>query len=128
MKILLVNPKTTLVARAPSCPLGLLSIASYIQKKGFEVRIVDQTVRKENIGKHIKEFNPDISIALSHLHVIGANLAILYAFFSAIYHAAYAQYHQFSSMVRTSSHESISPAGADHRRSAMMLIACVRSL
>lgn len=60
MKVLLVNPKPSMVARAPSCPLGLLSIASYIKKSGHDVKIVDQTVKSENIEKHIKAFEPDV--------------------------------------------------------------------
>jgi len=60
LKVLLINPATKINARAPSCPLGLLSIASYLNAKGHSVKIVDQTVKKENIEKHIKSFNPDI--------------------------------------------------------------------
>lgn len=75
MRVLLVNPKTSLIARAPSCPLGLLSIASYIQTKGFEVKIVDQTVKKENIDAHIKKFNPDI-VGVSVVSALAGKAAV----------------------------------------------------
>lgn len=75
MKILLVNPKTSLVARAPSCPLGLLSIASFLNTKGYEVKIVDQTVKKENIEKQIKLFDPDV-VGVSFISAMASEAAI----------------------------------------------------
>lgn len=75
MKILLVNPKTSLIARAPSCPLGLLSIASYLNTKGHEVKIVDQTVKKENIEKQIKLFDPDV-VGVSLISAMASEAAI----------------------------------------------------
>jgi len=60
LKVLLINPATKIITRAPSCPLGLLSIASYLIAKGHNVKIVDQTVKTENIEKHIRNYNPDI--------------------------------------------------------------------
>ncbi|MEI6578519.1 MAG: radical SAM protein [Eubacteriales bacterium] len=61
MKVLLINPKISLDwARSPTCPLGLLSIASYLIEKGHTVKIFDHMVSSENIENYIKAFSPDI--------------------------------------------------------------------
>lgn len=63
MKVLLINPKASQLnkrKKAPSVPLGLLAIASYIKTKGHTAKIVDLTIKSENIEKHIKSFNPDV--------------------------------------------------------------------
>jgi len=60
LKVLLINPAPNIIARAPSCPLGLLALASYLQVFGYCVKIVDQSVQAENIRKHIKDFDPDV--------------------------------------------------------------------
>lgn len=63
MKVLLVNPKATQLnkrRKAPSVPLGLLAIASYIEEKGHTIKIVDLTVKQENVKKQINSFNPDV--------------------------------------------------------------------
>lgn len=63
MRVLLINPSVSvfsIYAKAPTCPLGLLSIASYIEANGHTVKIVDKTVGTENVKKCIKIFNPDI--------------------------------------------------------------------
>ncbi len=74
MKVLLINPATKINARATTCPLGLLSIASYLQTKGYIVKIVDQTVKKENIDRHMKSFNPDVVgvTVLSYMSAVAA--------------------------------------------------------
>lgn len=74
MKVLLINPKITQLSRrrkATSVPLGLLAIASYIKTKGHTVKIVDQTIKSENIEKHIKSFNPDVVGVSVHSTVTG---------------------------------------------------------
>ncbi len=63
MKVLLVNPRVVELSKrlkAPTIPLGLLAIASYIKTKGHTVKIVDLTVRRESIEKQIRSFDPDI--------------------------------------------------------------------
>lgn len=61
MKVLLINPKISLDwSRSPTCPLGLLSIASFLIAKGHTVKIFDHMVESENIEQAIKDFNPDI--------------------------------------------------------------------
>lgn len=63
MKVLLVNPKATQLNRrkkAPSVPLGLLAIASYVKAKGHTVKIIDLTVKQESVKKQINNFDPDV--------------------------------------------------------------------
>lgn len=61
MKVLLINPKISLDwARSPTCPLGLLSIASYLIAKGHTVKIFDHMVSSENIEKYVIDFGPDV--------------------------------------------------------------------
>ncbi len=60
LKVLLINPQLPPTNRISSWPLGLLSIASFLKSKGHTVKLVDQTVKMENIEKHIKSFNPDV--------------------------------------------------------------------
>ena len=63
MKVLLINPRPDRFTNrqiAPTSPLGLLAVASYLQTKGHSVKIVDLTVKAENLHRHIREFSPDI--------------------------------------------------------------------
>ena len=60
MKVLFINPAVSIASRIPSCPLGLLSVASYAKSKGHIVKIADLTVKKESIVKLIKSFDPDV--------------------------------------------------------------------
>ncbi len=54
MKVLLINPRPDRFTNrqiAPTSPLGLLAVASYIKAGGHTVKIVDLTVKSESIGK-----------------------------------------------------------------------------
>lgn len=42
-------------------PLGLLSIASFLEKNGYEVRLYDRTVEKISLKKVLAEFAPDVA-------------------------------------------------------------------
>ena len=78
MKVLLINPKATQLNRrrkAPSVPLGLLAIASYIKAKGHTVKIVDLTVKSENIEKLIMSFNPEV-VGLSFSSTLVGNSTV----------------------------------------------------
>lgn len=78
MKVLLINSTATRFTnrqKAPSSPLGLLAIASYIKAKGHSVKIVDLTIKTENIEKHIKSFNPDV-VGLSVITTLASNSAV----------------------------------------------------
>lgn len=46
MKVLFINPSTAKYTRSVTAPLGLLSIASYLESKGHIVKIYDRTVDK----------------------------------------------------------------------------------
>lgn len=71
----MINPSATINSRATTCPLGLLSIASYLQAKGYTVKIVDQTIQSENIAKHIKTFRPDV-VGVSVISAMASKAAI----------------------------------------------------
>lgn len=75
MNVLLINPATTINSRATTCPLGLLSIASYLQARGYTVKIVDQTIKSENIAKHIDAFRPDV-VGVSVISAMASKAAI----------------------------------------------------
>lgn len=61
MRILFVNPTTTLYTRSVSLPLGSLSIASYLESKGHVVKIYDRAVDKTSLQDIIKAFKPQLS-------------------------------------------------------------------
>ncbi len=60
MKILLINPGTAGYTRSGSAPLGLLSIATYLQTHGHSVKIYDRTVTKKKLNTVLSEFKPKI--------------------------------------------------------------------
>ncbi len=75
MKILFVNPSTSRYARSVSVPLGLLSIASFLEQKGHAVRIYDRTVDKTELETVLREFAPELSgISLISYKSIGDTL------------------------------------------------------
>lgn len=60
MKILFIMPATGYYRSALSNPLGVLSIATYLKKNGYDVKINDRNVENINIDKLMKSYNPDI--------------------------------------------------------------------
>jgi len=60
MRILFINPSTSRYNRSVSVPLGLLSIASYLQANGHIVKIYDRTVDKQNIDTVVNSFKPEL--------------------------------------------------------------------
>lgn len=60
MRVLLINPEAKFNARSVGIPLGIIAIASYLEKKGHTVKIVDRSLRRINVVKIAKEFSPDI--------------------------------------------------------------------
>ena len=60
MKVLLINPKTEKYTRAITAPLGLLSIASYLESRGFSVRLYDRTVEKISVEEAYASFRADV--------------------------------------------------------------------
>ncbi len=61
MKILFINPTTSRYTRSVSTPLGLLSIASYLESFGYTVRIFDRTVDKTKLEDVLNCFRPDLA-------------------------------------------------------------------
>lgn len=60
MKVLFINPAAERYTRNIACPLGLLSIATYLKANGHTVKIADRTVRVTPIVKEFSDFEPDI--------------------------------------------------------------------
>ncbi len=60
MKILFVNPAMERYTRQVSFPLGLMSIASYLQSEGHEVKILDRTIKTTSFRDELKKFSPSI--------------------------------------------------------------------
>ena len=56
MNILLINPKTEGYSRSVTVPLGLLSIASYLEANGHAVRLYDRTVEKMTLEQTLADF------------------------------------------------------------------------
>lgn len=61
MNILFVNPSTSRYTRSVSVPLGLLSIASYLESFGYNVKIYDRTVDKTSLEDILESFSPDLA-------------------------------------------------------------------
>lgn len=74
MKVLLIMPFNKDLIHAVSLPLGILSIATYLNSRGHEARIRDMSVHHLNLRKEFEEFQPDIiGISLcSNRHIDGA--------------------------------------------------------
>ncbi|HQH62575.1 MAG TPA: radical SAM protein [Clostridiales bacterium] len=60
MKVLLVNPKAKFTMEILTSPLGLISIATYLNANGHTARIYDSGSSKEGLCDVIREFEPDI--------------------------------------------------------------------
>ncbi len=75
MRILLIHPATGHYIKAPSVPLGALSIATYLKNHGHTVRISDRCIKKERITSLIKDFEPDV-VGLSIMSAIGIKDAV----------------------------------------------------
>lgn len=59
MRVLFVNPAMERYTRQVAMPLGLLSIATYLQANGHTVKILDHTIRFTDFGKELASFRPD---------------------------------------------------------------------
>ncbi len=60
MRILFINPDTAGYTRSVSAPLGLLSIATYLEAHGHTVKIYDRTVSKTGLHEITDEFKPQL--------------------------------------------------------------------
>ncbi|MCL2514001.1 MAG: B12-binding domain-containing radical SAM protein [Oscillospiraceae bacterium] len=61
MKILLINPASGFYPVNTVNPLGLLSIGSYMQNKGYDVKINDRNIKRGKFKKTIKSYSPDVA-------------------------------------------------------------------
>ncbi len=57
---MLINPKVPVYLRMPSMPLGLVSIASYLNSRGHEAIIIERSIKAYDLRAEIKRFQPDV--------------------------------------------------------------------
>lgn len=60
MNILLIMPSQTDLIHSESLPLGIMSIAAYLRKYGYNTKICDLAVEKVSLKKICNDFHPDI--------------------------------------------------------------------
>lgn len=61
MKVLLINADAIHVEQKAAVPLGLLSIAAYLDSHGHTVEIYDRVVESGSLCKRLQHFKPDIA-------------------------------------------------------------------
>lgn len=59
MRVLFINPAMERYTRQVSFPLGLMSIATYLQANGHTVKIIDRSIKTTNVKKELELFQPD---------------------------------------------------------------------
>ena len=57
---MLINPKVPVYLRMPSIPLGLVSIASYLNAHGHRAIIIERSVKAYDLRAELKAFQPDV--------------------------------------------------------------------
>ena len=60
MRVLLINPKFDRYTRTLCTPLGLLSIATYLEVHGHEVKLLNRAAKFTDIEKEFDDFKPDM--------------------------------------------------------------------
>ena len=60
MKILFINPAMEKYTRQVSFPLGMMSIATYLNANGHNAKIIDRTIKTTDIRKELESYAPDI--------------------------------------------------------------------
>jgi len=61
LKVLLINANAVHVEQKAAIPLGLLSIATYLDSHGHTVEIVDRVFERGSLRKRLERFCPDIA-------------------------------------------------------------------
>ena len=60
MKVLLIMPVNCDVIHSESLPLGIMSIAAYLESFGVEIQICDLSIKRQSLEKVLDSFLPDI--------------------------------------------------------------------
>ena len=60
MKVIFFNPTVKPFFKPMTSPLGVLSLASYLNANGHDASVFDRYYRKENIGEFLDREKPDI--------------------------------------------------------------------
>ena len=60
MRILFINPAMEKYTRQVSFPLGIMSIATYLNQNGHRAKIIDRTIKTTDIKTELETFRPDI--------------------------------------------------------------------
>lgn len=60
MNVLLIMPYHNDLIHSVSLPLGIMSIGTYLQNHGINVKLCDFSIKKHSVKKIVKEFTPDI--------------------------------------------------------------------
>ncbi len=60
MNVLFISPQRTVAKDQPYAPLGIISIASVLRKKGYAIKIYDREISSKSISEVIKSFEPDL--------------------------------------------------------------------
>lgn len=55
-----INPKVPVYLRMPSMPLGLVSIASYLNAHGHNAIIIERSIKAYDMRAELKRFQPDV--------------------------------------------------------------------
>lgn len=76
MKILLINPAPKHYTRARCSPLGVLSIASYLNSNGHTAKVLNRAITSTDIAAELDEFKPDF-IGCSLLTVMAVSDSIV---------------------------------------------------
>ena len=76
MRVMLINPKYERYTRSLCPPLGILSIGTYLEANGHEVKVLNRAVKATDITKEFDSFKPDI-IGCSFLSVMPFNDGIM---------------------------------------------------
>ncbi len=79
MRVLFINPAPQFYSgtASASAPLGLLSIATYLNRNGHVAAIYDRTIRHVSLEKQLERFSPEIvGISLFSIKSVADSLAI----------------------------------------------------
>lgn len=77
MKIFLINPAPKHYTRARCSPLGVLSIASYLNANGHTAKVLNRAITSTDIAAELDEFRPDfIGCSLLTVMAVSDSIAV----------------------------------------------------